>query len=444
MFALLKKFWFTFLFVFLAAISIGVLFGYRFSLKDSKLEQRGVLFLDGEEKNITLQLDDQIHQITLPYLDTNITSGKHRITLEKKGYQPYVESIDILLEKATHLKIDFAPLATSLVKQSYTDSDKIIHFFLNNKYFVEYYKETNVISFFQEPRSIQLHKPDKVQTIKFLEPNEEIIAFESFKNEQYLLHSTAHWRLCTMSTLSSCTIIEGSSKDTLISEQEVLLRIPDGESKMYIVDENSGQSSKILIENTPTKTTRINKESMTSEFNYVIGHTTSSGSLLKKNIFAYTSLLEIAPLPESLQWFENDYYIRTATGGLFTASEKKQVATNITGLYTNRDTLYVTTQKNTVESMGEGAKSMKELTEFKYAPEKIIFSAAKHYAYVLFPNGISYCDAETFHYCFPLSELPPHIQTEYQTTHKYFIVRSKEETFQRWNFIFLPDSKDNS
>jgi len=109
-FSVLERVLFITLFLCIAALCLALLFGYRYSFGEQKVEQRGVLVLHGVQKNLDMTLLGNTRKISLPFVDTNIPFGSHMVTLEKKGYVSTSLVVNVRGSEATIVSVDLPPV----------------------------------------------------------------------------------------------------------------------------------------------------------------------------------------------------------------------------------------------------------------------------------------------------------------------------------------------
>lgn len=105
----LERIIFVTVFVLTAGICLGFLFGYRYSFDQQRLEQRGVLVLGGSMEQMYVDLPTGPRTVSLPYVNTSIPLGTHRILAQKRGYVTMEADVTVGTDEAAVLALDLAP-----------------------------------------------------------------------------------------------------------------------------------------------------------------------------------------------------------------------------------------------------------------------------------------------------------------------------------------------
>ncbi|MFN7160173.1 MAG: hypothetical protein ACK4NC_01015 [Candidatus Gracilibacteria bacterium] len=440
MLVLLRKLWFVSVFLILASLSLGALFGYRFSLQEKTIQQRGVLFIEGEESDVAMILDDKTSLVTLPYLDSNIDIGEHTVKLLKAGFHPITVQFPSSKEKAVHLKVEFTPVESRITSTSFTSSKDLKHFFVNDHIFLEYYTDTRVLSFFEKAPSLKLHKPEKVFTLDFLAENEIVEKFNSFKDTKVLLKTNLHWRICTLDTMS-CTLIDTDVQDNVFTEQKSLLVFKKDKRELWSIQEQNGELSSPLSKNIKeiTASTLLQKSSL-SNYGYIFTSAAGSGNILKQDFFGNLRLSELTTgtLPiKALQFKSDDSLLLTSTGALISEKTKSVIESEVQAIYPQPKGTFI------IKSLGDillSSSTAKEfLTRFSSQPKAIFTVENALYGFVVFDNEILHCEQFHLQYCTHLLNLEKFDTVYYSQKEEFFVlINTSNPDSILYTIYFLP------
>lgn len=108
------------------------IYGYKYNISDSDIEKISVIDIGGDEKNISLILDNKEEATKLPLTIRNISPGTHRIFIKKPDYFPFNAFVNIRPDLAT--KIDSVVLMPENIefKPVQANNTAIQNLFLEN------------------------------------------------------------------------------------------------------------------------------------------------------------------------------------------------------------------------------------------------------------------------------------------------------------------------
>lgn len=432
-------------FLILASISLGALFGYRFSLQENTIQQRGVLFLEGKETNIAMVLDNKTSLISLPHVDSNIDLGNHTVKLVKAGYHPITVDFASSKDKAVHLKIEFTPLESRITSTVFTSSETRKHFFLNDHIFLEYYPETRVLSFFEEAASLKLHKPEKVFKLDFLKSDEKLEDVRSFKENKVILKTNSQWRICTLDILS-CAPINTDIQDEVFSEQKTLLVFKKAKHELWSIQEQNGTLGTLIAKDVKNIAANdLLPRTPTLTYSHIYESLSGSGNILKQDFFGTQRLstLFTTTLPlKALQVRSDDILAVTATGALISEKSDTIIQSDIKTLYPEiKNTLLITSSGNILL---QTPTELEFLTRFSTEPKAIFTLENALYGFVAFPNEILHCEQQKLSYCTHLLTTGSFTAIFYVPEEKFFVlVDSSNPNAIIYTLYFLPSEEDH-
>lgn len=108
--SVLERSLFVALFLLIATVCLALLFGYRYSFGQQRVEQRGVVVLHGTQRDLRLSMLGRQQKISLPFVDTNVPFGTHHVRLEKPGYLAQEFDVNVRGDDAALLRIELAPM----------------------------------------------------------------------------------------------------------------------------------------------------------------------------------------------------------------------------------------------------------------------------------------------------------------------------------------------
>jgi len=108
--SVLERALFVALFVLIATVCLALLFGYRYSFGQQRVEQRGVLVLHGAQRDLRVDFLGREQKVSLPHVDTNVPFGTHRLHLAKTGYLAQEQEVTVQGSEATILRVELAPM----------------------------------------------------------------------------------------------------------------------------------------------------------------------------------------------------------------------------------------------------------------------------------------------------------------------------------------------
>jgi len=220
-----------FLFVLLAALSLMILFGYRFDFESSRFTKFGVLYIGGQERAVTVSIGDTTRTVDLPYVMLDLPIGQQQVTLTKEGYLPIKSTVIGHELQAASIHTSFFPDLAELEALQVATSDRLQYLPTNTGSLVMIDLETKDVSYFHRREHIERTIPSH----RYVLPRESFSS--AYVNDQYLMvHSSAGTDLCPLSD-DNCTFIplqEGTSRPQ--DEQGYVVRLNTTTSSLELYD----------------------------------------------------------------------------------------------------------------------------------------------------------------------------------------------------------------
>lgn len=386
-------------FVLTAGICLGFLFGYRYSFDLHRVEQRGVLALSGVMDDVHVKIDTEEKIVSLPYVDANVSLGRHHVKVSKPGYLAFEEDIDVNTEEAIIVPLELAP-------QLLTGQTKVFPTAKNHT--ARYFSGLGVVAYGSASGTLLLHAEEPKPTSIFLPsslrqgrppadmPMQRV-------NDTQLLVGTGSSMMLYDETKQTWRGIRPAAKEQVVVDQGTLLAYaPEAGTVRYINAETGKIDATPFLEGikevTPSRITDVHTGERALLYHMTEGRTVR----LQPRWFSFPAVEALSG--DDLLRVNNTALHLTSTGALL-LQDRTKILEGIEQVFIQKDTVIALNKEHSAFQIRDDGSS-EFLTRF--SSHIIALQPEPHdlYAFVQTTNALYFCERKTLNRCTELMAAP--------------------------------------
>lgn len=386
-------------FMLTAGICLGFLFGYRYSFDLHRVEQRGVLALSGVMDDVHVRIDAEEKIVSLPYVDANVTLGRHHVKVSKPGYLAFEEDIDVNTEEAVIVPLELAP-------QLLTGQTKV--FPVTKNHTARYFGGLGVVAYGSASGTLLLHAEEPKPTSLFLpsslrqgRPPADMVMQRV--NDTQLLVGTGSTMMLYDETKQTWRGIRPTAKEQVLVDQGTLLAYASEAGTVRYINAETGKiDAKPFLEGVKEiKPSRI-MDVHTGERAFLYQMSEGRVVRLQPRWFSF-------PTVEALNGDDllrvNNTALRLTSTGALLQQDGTKVLEGVQQVFVQKDTVIALNEEHSAFQIHEDGSS-NFLTRF--SSPIIALQPEPHdlYTFVQTTNALYFCERKTLSRCSELMAAP--------------------------------------